>query len=216
MDERVELLRSIKSQRIVVPDLRSIFLDWPGIYNDSINQHYGALTEMVNKRLEGLYTNADMLRKLKDADFAYFTSLWWPQAPFEELQVLAFLVIWLFTWDDEIDEPTGAVADDFDAAQRYREETSNFVELCLGLAVQAHNSAPRNLIVRSFRDIADGLCAFYNLKQRRRFLEEISRFMEMSQREQEFKLSGTLPSLAEYWEFRLGTSAVYVGLAAME
>jgi hypothetical protein len=44
--------------------------------------------------------------------------------------------------------------------------------------------------------------------QRRVFFEEVRRFVEMTQREQEIRLSGRIPSVGEYWEYRMGTSAV--------
>ena len=54
------------------------------------------------------------LKKLEASDFGLFTALWWPDTPFEKLQILAYLVIWLFTWDDELDEPTGAFMEDLE------------------------------------------------------------------------------------------------------
>ena len=45
-------------------------------------------------------------------------------------------------------------------------------------------------------------------EQRRVFFEEVRRFVEMTQREQEIRLSGRIPSVGEYWEYRMGTSAV--------
>ena len=41
-------------------------------------------------------------------------------------------------------------------------------------------------------------------------------FLAKSQHEQEIRLSGRIPTVAEYWSFRMGTSAVGVGVAALE
>jgi hypothetical protein len=110
------------------------------------------------------------LRKLKLADFGTFAALWWPTAPLKQLKILAFLVIWLFTWDDELDEPSGSFADDFEAAQRYRAETARFVRYCLGVhdegkheGVNGQSPAPVNAIVESFRSIGEGFCRYYDL-----------------------------------------------------
>lgn len=46
---------------------------------------------------------------------------------------MTFLAIWLFLWDDALDEPTGEYADNFEAAQLYREETIQFLADTLGL-----------------------------------------------------------------------------------
>jgi hypothetical protein len=44
----------------------------------------------------------------------------------------------------------------------------------------------------------------------------MARFLMHSKREQETRLSGRIPSIKEYWEFRMGASAVGVVVAALE
>lgn len=46
---------------------------------------------------------------------------------------MTFLAIWLFLWDDELDEPTGEHANNFETAQEYRKETEQFLRECLRL-----------------------------------------------------------------------------------
>lgn len=156
------------------------------------------------------------LRRLEASDFASFTALWWPDAPFERLEILSYLVIWLFTWDDEIDEPTGLYSDDFSGAQRYRERTLRFVGDCLGLTAVDEDFRPQNEIVQSFDVIGAALRDAYDRGQRQRFYDEIARFMACSEDEQRGRLQGHIPSLDEYWRFRLGTSAVYISSAVGE
>lgn len=172
--------------------------------------------------------NFDKARRgrLEASDFASFAALWWPHASLEKLEILAYLVIWLFTWDDEIDEPTGAFSTDFTGAQAYRERTLRFVGHCLGLndtssslsGGDKHEDAllPQNEIVQSFDVIGSALRASYNRGQCQRFHDEMARFMAASEDEQAGRLTGHIPSLDEYWSFRLGTSAVYIGSAAGE
>lgn len=45
---------------------------------------------------------------------------------------------------------------------------------------------------------------------------EIGRFIEMTKTEQMLRLRGTLPSLEEFWSYRLGSSAVLVVIAMNE
>ena len=40
--------------------------------------------------------------------------------------------------------------------------------------------------------------------------------MDMTEREQQLRMNGAVPSLKEYWEYRLGSSAVSVTLAVNE
>lgn len=58
---------------------------------------------------------------------------WWPTAEFEQLRIVTFLAIWLFLWDDELDEPTGVHTNNFETAQKYRAETEQFLRECLKL-----------------------------------------------------------------------------------
>jgi hypothetical protein len=64
--------------------------------------------------------------------------------------------------------------------------------------------------------IGDGLRAFYNTGQCQRFYDEIVRFLAASKVEQEGRLAGQVFTLEEYWNFRLGTSAVFISSAAGE
>ena len=52
--------------------------------------------------------------------------------------------------------------------------------------------------------------------QRKRFLGEVARFLQKSQKEQELRLANRVPTLAEYWDYRLGSSAVFISLAVDE
>jgi hypothetical protein len=52
--------------------------------------------------------------------------------------------------------------------------------------------------------------------QRKRFLDEMTRFLEHSKQEQQIRLSGRIPNVDEYWHFRMGTSAVGIAVAALE
>lgn len=47
-------------------------------------------------------------------------------------------------------------------------------------------------------------------------MKEIVFFMNMSEHEQRVRLAGKIPSTEEYWEYRMGTSAVGICLAVIE
>ena len=98
---------------------------------------------------------------------------------------------------------------------------------CLGLSDTSSSSLsgqdkhedafrPQNEIVQSFDVIGSALRASYSRSQCQRFHDEMARFMTASEDEQAGRLTGHIPSLDEYWRFRLGTSAVYIGSAAGE
>ncbi|KAI4120661.1 MAG: hypothetical protein LQ338_006850 [Usnochroma carphineum] len=214
--QREQLLEGLRGQAVRIPDLRPIFSGWAGAYGGNISPHLKELVGVVDEKLQSLFANEAKLARLKAADFALFASSWWPQAGIEELRILTFLAIWLFTWDDEIDEPTGSCTDDFKAAQAYRLETMNFIEHCLGLGTSSVHPLATNPIIESFRVIGERFYVAYNHEQRKRFFKEIVLFLAKSQHEQEIRLSGRIPSIEEYRAFRMGTSAVGVGIAALE
>ncbi|KAL9115819.1 MAG: hypothetical protein Q9227_000187 [Pyrenula ochraceoflavens] len=195
------LLDSVRGKRVYIPDLKRVFQGWPGIDVPKANANLGALELAVNERLRSVYLDERKQRKLKAADFALFSALWWPSAPFEELCTLAFFIIWLFTWDDEVDESTGSFTDGLEAAQGFREHTVRYIAEFLGVTDQYTLDQPSNEIIGN---------------QRERFFRAIVHFIMMTQKEQEMRLSDRIPSLAEYWSYRMGTSGVYTAMALVE
>lgn len=47
-------------------------------------------------------------------------------------------------------------------------------------------------------------------------MDHMEDFLEMSRLEQLLRLKGTLPSMEDFWSYRLGSSAVHVMLAVNE
>ncbi|KAK5988014.1 Sesquiterpene cyclase hepA [Cladobotryum mycophilum] len=213
---RDTLLSRLKGQTAHIPNLKPIFAGWKGVSSQHISPSVEPLRKMVNIRLQSFSFSKQKQRRLEASDFALFAGLWWPDAPLEQLETLAYLVIWLFTWDDEIDEPTGAYCEDFSGAQAYRERTLGFVGDCLGLRAVEESIQPQNKIIQSFDVIGAALRNSYDASQCQWFYDEIARFMTASEHEQVGRLEGHVFSLEEYWAFRLGTSAVYIGTAAGE
>ncbi|KAH7313116.1 isoprenoid synthase domain-containing protein [Rhexocercosporidium sp. MPI-PUGE-AT-0058] len=284
-DQRNLLLHSIRGTTVTIPDLRPIFEKYTG----PVNPNYEAMVPVVNSRLESLVSNEKRLAKLKTADFALFASNWWPTAEFRELRIVAFLAIWLFLWDDALDEPTGEHAENFEAAQLYRAETERFLADCLSLSTSKEIStvvtypvfdslkgfgmqlkkllleyflgvSPKpqmakpssggflgsvsilgkkvksaawwtlgmktekkvspasssHPIIESFRVIGDELKVAYTIEQRQNFFEDMKFYIATTETEQRYKLDGKIPTLKEYWEARMGTSAVAACLAMIE
>lgn len=108
---------------------------------------------------------------MKRADIALFAAVWWPVTALPQLRVLAYWAIWIFAWDDEIDGPTGAYADEWEAAQAFRTETLQFVRRKLGLSgpeareqqQQQRPAVTANAIVGAFAFVGDHLRAAYSV-----------------------------------------------------
>ncbi|EHK21849.1 uncharacterized protein TRIVIDRAFT_53145 [Trichoderma virens Gv29-8] len=217
-DPREELLAKMKSCSIVIPELQPMFTSWPA----AVNPEWKNIVSDMNARISSLYSDPVKVAKLQSCDFALFASAWWPRAPREQLRILAYLAFWLFIWDDEIDESTGALSNNFVASEKYRLDTMHYVAQTLGLHNTSdtdsnkHGFVPLNAIIRSFDVIGEALSQAYNIEQRKRFLQEMDFFIQKAQVEQKSRLDGRILSLEEYWDIRMGTSAVGVIMAVNE
>ncbi|CZR62301.1 uncharacterized protein PAC_12198 [Phialocephala subalpina] len=128
LEQRKQLLNSIRGQTVLMPDMRPTYENYT-----QLNPNYHAMIPVVDRLLESLVSNEKKLAKLKNADFALFGSTWPPKAGFNELRIVTFLAIWLFLWDDELDEPTGQHSNSFESTQKYRKETVRFIRSTMRL-----------------------------------------------------------------------------------
>lgn len=139
----------------------------------------------------------------------------------------------------EIDMDDGCLWGNPDLSKRYRDETREFVQICLGLMSDVGRSriGSTNATIHAFEGIGIAIQDAYNYGQRdfvpfrlqtvvkssllfteqsRRFMDHMEDFLETSRLEQVLRLQGTLPSVEEFWSYRLGSSAVHVMLAVNE
>jgi len=209
---RTEITYALRGQSLQLPDFEQIYHDWPV----SVSPHMDWLKCQVDNRIRWLLSQVpssgvkDQRRKqkgLEGIDVGYLVSSWWPEAAPEVLCTLAYCALWLFMWDDEIDGMNANLGSDLEAAQQYRDDTLRYVFEELGLATV--DSAPTNMLITSFSDIAVPL-SVKDIKQRERFYEEIEYWIEATEVEQVRRSEPSLPSLHEYMEVRMGTSGVRV------
>ncbi|KAI4235240.1 MAG: hypothetical protein LQ349_003306 [Xanthoria aureola] len=112
----------------------------------------------------------------------------------------------------------GCLWDDSDLSQPYRDETRLHVLECLGLTDDLNGCPVRsvNPTILAFEGIGNAIRSVYTYEQRCRFMKHMENFLEMSRREQALRLRGTLPTVEEFWSYRLGSSAVHITLAMNE
>lgn len=207
------ILAELRGQSIVLPDLNAIFLGWPKDVNPGLDR----LRDDVDEWLTRTLSHNSKIKSLRGADFGYFGATWWPQASYDRLKTCTLVAVWLFAWDDEIDEDDGSLWDDSELSQPYRDETREYVRACLSLRgkLDHENIGPTNATIIAFESIGMAIRDAYSYEQRLRFMDECNDFLEMSQREQVIRLRG-VPTMEEFWSYRLGSSAVYVTLAVNE
>ncbi|KAL8833601.1 MAG: hypothetical protein Q9170_004184 [Blastenia crenularia] len=137
---------------------------------------------------------------------------------------------------EEFDSDDGSLWDDFERSQAVRDKTLGYVRSCLNLSGSQCHEDPPSRIVGGFETIGEAIRKAYNVgmwkdrsstsllyifthfptEQRERFWREIARYVDMSQCEQSIRLSKKLPTVDEFWGYRLGSSAVCVTLAINE
>ncbi|KAF2971299.1 hypothetical protein GQX73_g2220 [Xylaria multiplex] len=211
---RTNLVTRIRGSRVKIPDLKSLLSHWPAKIHPQVDQ----LEKHVQTTLESIFTHPedeDRLRKMKESKLGLFTASWYPYASFETLCVLADFCVWLFAWDDETDSfEFSPLADDFDSATAFRDQTISFIRQSLTRRKPegtTPTTAPR--LISCFEPVGAVLYESYNDDQIKRFMNEIVFFIEMCEEEHNSQQADCLPTIEQYMQRRMGSGAVRVCLA---
>ncbi|EOD53182.1 terpenoid synthase [Neofusicoccum parvum] len=217
VNPRPALKAELSRNPYYIPNLRPLYKDWP----EAVNPNYPELKEALAARIDDLYP-PERAAALKKGDYALLSSMWWPRANAKRLKTVTFWFLWLFTWDDEIDQSTSELFINLDHANAFRRESFHYARYSLGVPdEETHKfnfdvNVPTNKLIRSLDIIGAELQEVYNKDQIMCFVEEIDYYMDCQQREQARKLTGAMPLADVYWETRMGTSAVTSMLALNE
>lgn len=101
-------------------------------------------------------------------DYGLLSSMWWPRASAERLQTCTFWFLWLFTWDDEIDQSTSELFINLPNANQFRDESYHFARYALGvpneetLKWEFEKNTPKRPLIRSLAVIGAELQKVYN------------------------------------------------------
>lgn len=192
-----------------VPDWRPIFDKW----DHAVNPLYPKLIPVVESTLEKVVDDPIRLAKLKNSDFALFASSWVPDADWELLETIAVFCLWMFLFDDTIDAQiipgVTSYASSYDLASEYRRRTLDFIHFQLGLDVVGGDEPPCPHVVSTlFTQVAPHFRKLLDQPLRIGFYGSLEYFIQATGPEQENRLSGKLPKVADFYEWRLGTTAV--------
>ncbi|KAI1158631.1 terpenoid synthase [Nemania serpens] len=216
-DPRINLASRLLLKPYYLPNLKALYKDWP----DAVNPNYSQLKVELDARIKELYPPARAAALIK-GDYGLLSSMWWPRASYDRLETCTFWFLWLFTWDDEIDQSTSEFFINLPSANQFRDESYHFVRWALGVPTEDtlkwefEKHTPQRPLIRSLDVVGANLRKVYNKEQIMVFVGEIYYYLDCQQREQVGKLTGVIPTPEEYWETRLGTSAVTSMLALNE
>jgi hypothetical protein len=137
---------------------------------------------------------------------------WFPDAPYAVLETAAFYCVWLFLWDDAIDGASSASSDGL-AAEEYCQQSVAFVRHHLGLDEPGslEPKAPTR-VCESFAEVGARVRERCGLAQRNELFRHLKEYMEGCVTEYRWRLSGKVPSVEQFYSWRLRTSSVDVML----
>ncbi|KAK0514934.1 hypothetical protein JMJ35_002313 [Cladonia borealis] len=206
------LLNSLRGHTVEIHNLDKVYVGYP----EGTGPDLERLRRACDEKLETLALNKARLNRLKRADFGLSASMWWPNAKFDNVVVAMFLIIWIFTWDDDLDEKGGSVYDNFEAAETRRKETLEYLRCCLGSKKPESYTKPTSPLILSFKPIGDSLRKGFTTDQCQRLLKNLEAYIEGSRIEQDLRMKATIPTIDKFWNYRLQTSAVYATTSVLE
>lgn len=125
------LIAKLKGQVMHVPDMLSLFpITWP---SGGRNKYYKRLKERFDEITLSVFPNEEMRNRASRNDFAFFTSVWFPDADWDQLYTCGLFSFWLFHCDDAMDETFGSVSQDLATSTAYRMQVLDYTRWCLGL-----------------------------------------------------------------------------------
>ncbi|KAI1108736.1 terpenoid synthase [Nemania sp. NC0429] len=216
-DPRIEIVKQLRASSYYIPSFEPLFKEWP----NAINPHYPQLKVSLDARIHKLYS-PEKAAELIRGDYGLFVCQWWPHVPLERLETCAGWVLWLFTWDDEIDQSTSDLYFSLSDSNNFRDESYHFIRYCLGVPTEEtdkwefEKNTPTRPIIHCVEELGEKLKQAYNRDQLMVFIDALGYYMSGQQEEQVLKLKGVVPTPEQYLQNRLGAGGVDFCLALNE
>ncbi|KAK1541811.1 hypothetical protein CPAR01_05198 [Colletotrichum paranaense] len=208
------IVKSLKGKTLHVPNLYGIFKGWPV---KKTNPHYKRIIPIVEEAFDRLIKSPLLREKYREANYARFVSLYYPHPDWEQIQTLALYIIWLFCWDDAIDQQgSDDLSNDLLRAKTRHDNTIVVLEHVLGLGFDNGSLIEYDHANTELKAIGAQLQKAYTREQRQTFMTQMKRYMNNCHKEQAMRLQGDLPDLQAYSELRHGTAAVWTLCALIE
>ncbi|KAI1086925.1 terpenoid synthase [Rostrohypoxylon terebratum] len=212
--EGVAALRGLQGKILRVPDLRPIYANWAS----GLNPHCEELRAFIDEKIDVYVKNEKARVKTRAIDLGWFASLCYPTAGIERLKTMALISMVFFIFDDtidkEIDDEAPDFASDFDAATKLRQDSIAYMRHELFRDHDKSGLCPQVLRppqeFASFEEFAPRVTASKpGQVDLDRLADDIEEFIDTNALEQTYRLSGSLPSIEEYWTYRHGVGAVF-------
>jgi hypothetical protein len=127
---------------------------------------------------------------------------------------MSWYTTWIFLWDDGV-EASATAGSDIDLKLLHH-QALRYIAFHLGLSSDETEPASPTKYCSLFKHAAEPLRAACTVTERERLYQQLARYMACCEIEHQFVQAGTLPTVAEYWEHRLGTSSINTYSAVAE
>lgn len=204
LDPNAALASDLRGKTIHV-DMTKSFPDWPSGSRNSVYKH---LQPECDRVLAIGVPDPGRFRKFKKSDFALFSSLWWPDAAWDDIYTAMLFTVALFVWDDTIDTNEHMLASDFESAELWREQSLSYFKYHLQLSPQGVEPYCPDDICLLFKEFAERFCKEFGEEQRLRMFSNIENFVQHNRLEQAERLAGRIPNYDEYMHIRYGVTGV--------
>jgi hypothetical protein len=138
---------------------------------------------------------------------------------------MAAFLVWIFAWDDEVDESDTVTASQEGFVHTYSQESLQYIRKELNLPANPETIRDNianpigtrvQLKMALFGVAASKLRTVMDLVQRERFYRELEHFVQSVEEEHIFRLRGAMPSVEKYSQIRSGSVGYRPFMALME
>lgn len=141
---------------------------------------------------------------------------WYPRSSLDRLLTMAWFSMWLFIWDDVVEDSVIPESEDDKKVDWLQDSALKYVEFHLGLSDSAEEPPPPTKYCTIFKHAGAPLRADSSRRERQMFHDKLKQFMDDVKLESVYVRNKQLPTIDEYWRYRLGGSSVYAYCAIGE
>ncbi|KAH8887963.1 terpenoid synthase [Thozetella sp. PMI_491] len=211
----------LRGETLQIPALLKTFSGWPR----GANKHLNDLRDRVSTFIQKYTACPKKSQALQKADFGLLIALWYPEALWSELETMAAFSVWIFAWDDEVDEGDTITASQEDFVHAYSQQSLQYIRKELNLPENRETiqdnfaniiETKAQLKMALFGVVGNKLRTAMDLVQRERFYRELEHYIQSVEEEHIFRLRGAMPSIEQYLQIRSGSVGCRPFLALAE
>ncbi|KAJ5185255.1 hypothetical protein N7491_006875 [Penicillium cf. griseofulvum] len=212
--------KSLQGERATIPNLYDLFPEWrPRLHPDLQKARDEVLDPWLERYpwLERWVDEPQTRAKLKAANFTIFAAIICADAPYEKLCTVAKYFAWYFVWDDQFD--CGSLTNDAQSRAKYQQKSKDYFEH----AILQKGSPPdlssftngQQMALQCWDEVGEHIRECCSVDAREVLLRAMLPFIESVDTVDSIYVQDSVPSVAQYWERRDLTAAVYPVIATL-